>query len=58
MKDKDYMYACLKFGEKLLEEYFGVHEFQNLLSDLERGSDEWTNYIPRWKWLTQLIEWW
>lgn len=24
----------------------------------ECGSDEWTNYIPRWKWLTQLIEWW
>ena len=34
------MYACLKFGEKLLEEYFGAHEFRNLLNDLERGSDE------------------
>lgn len=40
MKDKDYKHACLEFGEKLLEEYFGAHEFQNLLSDLERGSDE------------------
>ncbi|MFM0831538.1 hypothetical protein Q1J33_09445 [Staphylococcus epidermidis] len=40
MKDNDYMYACLEFGEKLLEEYFGAHEFQNLLSDLECDSDE------------------
>lgn len=40
MKDKDYMYACLKFGEKLLEEYFGAHDFKKLLNDLECGSDE------------------
>ena len=41
-----------------MDQLDGTHEFQNLLSDLERDSDEWRNYIPRWKWLTQLIEWW
>lgn len=40
MNDKDYMHACLNFAEKLLEEYFGVHDFQSLLDDLESGSDE------------------